>query len=66
MCSVLRPRQMNSVTMYVSSQSISHTVDHLSMWVYGSELQMMSLKQQMEMSKASLNHDLGQPSNMGA
>ena len=57
---------MSSVTMYVSSQSISHTMDHLSMCMYGRELQMMSLKQQMEMSKASLKRDLSQPSNMGA
>lgn len=57
---------MRSITMYVSLQSISHTVDPLRTWVYGSELQMMSLKQQMETSKASLKHELGQPSSMGA
>lgn len=63
---MLRPHQMHSITMYVSLQSISHTVDPLRTWVYGSELQMMSLKQQMETSKASLKHELGQPSSMGA
>ena len=57
---------MSSVTMYVSSQSISHTMDQLSMWMYGRELQIMFLKQQMEMFKASLKRDLSQPSNTGA
>lgn len=53
MYSVLWPHQTSSTTMYVNIQGISQTVDHLSMWVYGSGMKTISLEQRMEKSKTS-------------